>query len=983
MPARISMTGPQRDALLVLPDTEAMVVRHHSLDANDLAAINSARTPETRLGYALQLCCLRYPGRHLRRGELLPAVMLDHIAEQIGADAEVIAGFARRTPTRYDQLLAIKARFGFADLTKPMRATLRAWLEAEAVSLTDGRVLLDKFLDELRARKIVIPGITVVERMAAEAMHAAETRIIADIDNSLDSATRGRLDVLIAEKTHDRQSRFSWLREPTPRVASASLAGILDKIELVRGIGTPAVAIDRRYEPRMEQFAREGVRYTAQAFQQMGSARRHVILVATLREFEATLTDTAIGMFGSLIGRAHLRARKRLEQTVAASADQGRDRLIRVAGVLEAVSKAARAGGDIAAAVAAVASLDTIDADAALLRRTTRPGRDNAISEIGPEYRTFKRSGPRFLKAFAFEGRKGTAPLRAAMVILTELYGDWRTPLPDGVPLGHIERRWQRYVITNGEVDRTHWELATYSALAGALAAGGIWVPSSRLHRSLETLLAPNADAVPAQAADIPDAHVWLDARAAALDTALLGVLRGLPSGDPALFSGDRLRFPKEPRTDLAERDDGRRFALNCYNLVPPTRITDVLSQVERWTGFTTHFGHVSTGLPPGEERTFLAALIAEATNLGLSRMAEVCGVASRRALLRMQTWHMREETFRAALACLTDAIHAEPMASWFGEGWRASADGQAYYLGGAGEAGGQVNAHYGRDPIVKIYTTITDRYAPLHQTVIAGTAGEAIHALDGILGHESSANLSALHVDGGGVSDIVFAVMHLLGLEFEPRIPRLSDRRLYAFEAPKRYGRLAPLFGHRLNRDLIVNHWSDIQRVIGAMRDRTVTPSLILKKLSAYRQQNSLAAALREIGRIERTLFTLRWFQDPGLRQLVTGELNKGEARNSLARAVAFHRLGRFRDRGLENQQTRAAALNLVTAAIILFNCRYLDRAVGELRKRGMTLDPTLLSQLSPLGWDRINLTGDYVWSDNIELDADGLMPLQLTARP
>lgn len=84
---------------------------------------------------------------------------------------------------------------------------------------------------------------------------------------------------------------------------------------------------------------------------------------------------------------------------------------------------------------------------------------------------------------------------------------------------------------------------------------------------------------------------------------------------------------------------------------------------------------------------------------------------ASATPLLRMQTWHMREETFRAALACLTDAIHAEPMASWFGEGWRASVDGQAYYLGGAGEAGGLVNAHYGREPIVKIYTTITDRY--------------------------------------------------------------------------------------------------------------------------------------------------------------------------------------------------------------------------------------------------------------------------------
>ena len=60
-----------------------------------------------------------------------------------------------------------------------------------------------------------------------------------------------------------------------------------------------------------------------------------------------------------------------------------------------------------------------------------------------------------------------------------------------------------------------------------------------------------------------------------------------------------------------------------------------------------------------------------------------------------MLTWHLREETFRSALACLTDAIHAEPLAAWFGEGWRANADGQAYHLGGPGEAGGSINAHY------------------------------------------------------------------------------------------------------------------------------------------------------------------------------------------------------------------------------------------------------------------------------------------------
>jgi TnpA family transposase len=986
MPARVPMTERQREALLPLPDTEDEIVRHHSLSTADLAAIAEARTPETRLSYALQLCCLRYPGRNLRRGEVLPAVMLDHIAEQIGVDGAVIAGFARRGPTRYEQLAAIKRRHGFCDLTQAGRAEIAAWLVTEAVGLNDGRVLLDRLILKLRADRIVIPGASVVERMAAGAMHAADLKVIAQVDELLARPQRDSLDAILSDKAHARQSRLAWLREPSSRVGSRSLFEVLDKIELIRSTGVPALQLPAALHPRLGQMAREGVRYTAQAFQQMGPARRYAGLVATLRELEATLTDAALAMFRSLVARANLRARKRLEDTIAASAESGRERLLRIADVLEALTKAARSGRDITAAVTAIATLDVIEADAALIRRMTRPGRPDALGELGPEYKVFKQVGSRFLASFAFEGRASTAPLRAACEALVTLGGDWRKPLPSSLPLSHIERRWRPHVVGPDGIDRTYWELATYFGLADALASGDIWVPTSRLHRSLEVLLTPAAGGQANAPARLPaapgmTADAWIGMASAQLDAALLGLSRDLSSKDARLFAGDKLRFPKETSADLTS-GGAKQLALRSYGFLPPTRITDVLSQVNHWTGFVGHFGHVSSGLPPDDERAFLAALIAEATNLGLSRMAEVCEAGSRRALLRMQTWHMREETFRAALGCLTDAIHAAPLSAWFGDGFRASADGQAFNLGGPGAAGGLVNAHYGRDPIVKIYTTITDRYAPLHQTVIAGTAGEAVHALDGILGHDSGVDVSALHVDGGGVSDIVFAVMHLLGLDFEPRIPRLSDRRLYAFQPRARYGRLAPLFGQRLDGDLIRAHWDDIGRVISAMRDRTVTPSLILKKLSAYKQQNGLAAALREVGRVQRTLFTVRWFDDPALRRLVTAELNKGEARNSLARAVAFHRLGRFRDRGHENQQTRAAGLNLVTAAIVLFNCRYLGRALGEMRSQGTLIDETLVPQLSPLGWDHINLTGDYIWSDTLVLDADGCMPLRLPAK-
>src|SRR3546814_1270780 len=107
---------------------------------------------------------------------------------------------------------------------------------------------------------------------------------------------RQRLETLVDEKVHDRQSRLSWLREPQPRVASASLAEILEKVALIRRTGISCVPVDPLHEPRMTQFAREGVRYTAQAFQQMRASRRRVILLAPLREMEATLTDAAIAM---------------------------------------------------------------------------------------------------------------------------------------------------------------------------------------------------------------------------------------------------------------------------------------------------------------------------------------------------------------------------------------------------------------------------------------------------------------------------------------------------------------------------------------------------------------------------------------------------------------------------------------------------------------------------------------------------------------
>jgi TnpA family transposase len=209
------------------------------------------------------------------------------------------------------------------------------------------------------------------------------------------------------------------------------------------------------------------------------------------------------------------------------------------------------------------------------------------------------------------------------------------------------------------------------------------------------------------------------------------------------------------------------------------------------------------------------------------------------------------------ALQRLVDQQQREPLAVLFGDGLASSSDGQFFRAGGFGRNASSLNAHYGDDPGVKFYTHLSDRYAPFHTKAIAATASEAVHVLDGLLYRQSDVMTHRHHTDGGGDSYHVFALCSLLGFQFAPRIPDLKNRRLYSFGKASTYPSLAPLIAGCINVALIHTHWSDILRVAASIRTGTVTAWLILRQLASYPRQNGVAAALRELGRMARTLFT------------------------------------------------------------------------------------------------------------------------------
>jgi hypothetical protein len=184
------------------------------------------------------------------------------------------------------------------------------------------------------------------------------------------------------------------------------------------------------------------------------------------------------------------------------------------------------------------------------------------------------------------------------------------------------------------------------------------------------------------------------------------------------------------------------------YNLLPHVKITDVLLEVDAWTGFSECFTHQRSGRPAHDRNALLTAILADGINLGLTRMAETCRGITLRQLAWVHDWHIREEAYGGALVRLIEAHRALPIAWLWGDGSTSSSDRQYFRAGSQGAAIGDINARHGNEPGVAFYTHISDQFGPFHTKVIAATASEAPHVLDGLLYHQTGLQIAEHYTD-------------------------------------------------------------------------------------------------------------------------------------------------------------------------------------------------------------------------------------------
>ena len=411
-----------------------------------------------------------------------------------------------------------------------------------------------------------------------------------------------------------------------------------------------------------------------------------------------------------------------------------------------------------------------------------------------------------------------------------------------------------------------------------ALRSGDVWLAHSRRYGDVKRALVPIETAHATARLAVPfEPRKWLAERKAGLvegldrlaDAAHHGRISGV-----AIENGE-LRIG---RPASAVPEDVDELVLDLYRRLPEVRITDILLEVDAATGFTDAFTHLRTGAPGKDRIGLLNVLLAEGLNLGLSKTAEASNTHDFFQLSRLSRWHIESEAINQALAMVIEAQAQLPMAHLWGLGLTASSDGQFLPAARQGEAMNLVNARYGSEPGLKAYTHVSDRFGPFATQTIPATVNEAPYILDGLLMAGAGRRIREQYADSGGFTDHVFAATSLLGYRFIPRIRDLPSKRLHVFEPRRVPQRLTGLTGNKIREDVIVRNWPDILRIAATLASGALPPSRLLRKFAAYPRQHELAVTLREIGRVERTLFIVDWLLDADMQGRANTGLNRPE---------------------------------------------------------------------------------------------------------
>jgi TnpA family transposase len=408
---------------------------------------------------------------------------------------------------------------------------------------------------------------------------------------------------------------------------------------------------------------------------------------------------------------------------------------------------------------------------------------------------------------------------------------------------------------------------------------------------------------------------------------------------------------------------------LSAKGIIPIQRVLKAVDDVCDITGAFEH--HSPTGSKAKPAPGLLkAGLLALGCNIGVGKLSSISTGLDTGAFKNTVNWYFNEGSLQEANRRIISAIDELAIPEIFRsrpDVLHSSSDGRKLDVDVDCIHASYSYKYFGKGQGVTDYTFVDDRHVLFHSTVFSAADREAPYVVDGLLDNEVA--MEHIHsTDTHGYTEQIFGATHLLGVSFAPRLARLHKQVLYGVETrrtlAKRGYKILP--SRSINWNLIRKHWEDILRFIATIKTRHATASQLFKRLSSYAIDNPLYKALKEFGRIIKTLFLLTYLDDLELRQQIQKQLNRVELANKFSSAVWFDNDEAFQVSSVQQQRLAMLCKQVLQNSIVLWNYLTVSQRVDDIsdpEERKSLLET--IGQGSMMVWKHVNLRGEYDFTE------------------
>lgn len=944
--------------------TELQLNEYYTLNSLDKTIIFERRTKHMQLGYAVQLCLLRYPGFVPIDILAIPLEIVEFIAKQISVDAVELLSFVARPTTLREHRKEIKQRFGFTKYSNKIESKLSEILAEHAEknrSVTDMLLLL---IDHLRKQSIIIPAISYLESIVWVAKEQADQQAQNKLLNLLNDKQRDQLQVLLFSHESHGLTNLGWLKSATKKATAKTFQTVDDKLLFLHQFSF--VPAELPISPlKQKEYISLAQTYEASSLRELNRNKRQAILICYIHNKRKQLTDEAIHIHLSLMASNIKHSKKKLEELIKQKKKAFKTSVKRFVEIGELLIHAKEEQLDPFELIQQQWNWPEFVADIEEAKQLKSSTDIDYLDFLENKYNYIRTYSKRLLRNFTFHSVDSAKSLIDGIKGF-EVYLDSKTRiLPQTISTDFLSERWKKQVFNSeGQIIRKYYELALLDTLNHQIRAGNIAVDGSQRYKSFDSYIFSKEEwhekEKDCHQLNVPiDFDTYLADRTQVLTDSLTRLAKELPKSDIAFVDKNRIHI--RPLSTIVP-DEAAAFSELVGSYLPQIRSTDLLAQVDLWTSFSSEFTHASTGnpYPEAEGRILYLAILALGTNLGLQQMADHAPDVTYEQLARVTQWYLQDVNIEKANALLVNFQHQLQIASYWGDGTTSGSDGIRRKVP-VSSLYANYDGKFGYEKDVTIYRHSADQYQTYATKVINSHERDAIHVLDGIIKNSTELHIMEHYTDTHGYTDQVFAFSYILGIEFAPRIKNISSMQLsHLGDVPSG---LKQIVKKSVNISLIKENYDDVLRVAHSIQERKVEASTILSKLGSYARKNSLAQAAKEMGTIEKTIFLANYYIDELVRRRIQKGLNKTEAINSLSRIVNIGKNDEIYEPSYDGQTQLAKLSDLILNIIVVWNSVHMQASIQYLKEKNVCRED-LIPHISPIRWTHINFYGDYLFT-------------------